>query len=186
MLGPPRARTLVLAGIAAAAAAVAHAGPAAFAEPRWAAPALAGAVAAIAGLALTARVVAALTAAARDPGRVGAPRFAAPAPGIAATAATLLAAQAAAHAALLAAGVPGHAGAGSVTLHVVLAAAGALVVHGGDRLVAAAAGRLDAAVARLVARLAGAAPVPRSPTGRPPAAARGRTRPPGRAPPAPA
>src|SRR5206468_2044115 len=100
-------------------------------------------------------------------------------------AATLLAAQAAAHAALLAAGVPGHAGAGSVTLHVVLAAAGALVVHGGDRLVAAAAGRLDAAVARLVARLAGAAPVPRPPTGRPPAATRGRSRPAGRAPPTP-
>lgn len=186
MPGPLRPRTLLLAGLAAAAAVCAHAGPAALADPRWAVPALAGAVAALAGLVLIARATAALTAAARDPGRVGAPPVTVSRPGIGATAATLLAAQAAAHAALLAAGVPGHAGAGSVALHVVLAAAGALVVHGCDRLLAAAAHRLDTAVARLIARLERTGAPLRPPAGASPARTRSWSRPPGRAPPLPA
>ena len=122
-------RAVAFTGLAASSAAVAHGGPAAASDPRWMAAALAGA--ALAGLVLWQGwrlLLAGGQACAQAP--------------LSALIPAMLLAQLAAHAGLLAAGAPAHTGAGSLALHLCLAAIAAVLVK---RIEAGVAGRVLAA-----------------------------------------
>ncbi len=185
------ARYLTLAGLAAVSAAAAHGGAATLSNPRWVAPALAGAVIAVASMARLGATTLTAAAAARDLAR-GRVRHVRPHAAhrqltLLEAAAVLVAAQASAHAALLVAGAPAHTGvAGALALHLALALVSAAVASGGERLLAAAFARLEDAIAAMLALLL-RAPGPRRPRPRPaPPAGAARRLPLGRAPPLPA
>ncbi len=145
-----------IAGLSAAGAVVAHAGPQGLSDPRWLAVAVAGAVVASAAIAAALGLALALerraaalhtgTARTRLAQAVDAPPFPA-------LVAVMLVCQGSAHTALLAAGVPAGTGpvAGPV-LHVVLATGGALVAWALQRRVLRSVDRLAHALAAILPR----------------------------------
>jgi hypothetical protein len=147
-----------IAGLSAAAAVVAHAGPAGLADPGWLAVAALGSAVALTALAIAAvsvltleRRAARVRAGEVPEGGLGA---ALDAPPLGLLVAATIVCQGAAHGALLAAGVPAHTGSiMSAVLHVLLAVAAAAVVWSVERLVAHAAGSLARAVAAALALL---------------------------------
>jgi hypothetical protein len=145
-----------IAGLSAAGAVVAHAGPQGLSDPRWLAIAVAGAAVASAaiasalGLALALDRRAAALHVGAAPTRLA---HAVDAPPFSALVAVMLVCQASAHVALLAAGVPAATGAvAGPVLHVVLATGGAVLVWALERLVLRGAHRLASALAAVLPR----------------------------------
>lgn len=144
------ARVLVMGGMSAVSAILAHGGAAGLRSPAWLAGAATGALLVALALAVAARHAAAL--------RTRVERIAAgdlrtgdvdadPALGLSVLVGAALACQGGAHAGLLLVGVHAHAGgAGAPALHVLLGFLAAIAVYGLDRVL----GRLQAAVERAV------------------------------------
>ena len=156
------ARAVTLAGWSAAAALLAHGGPALLIDPRWFAVALAGSLTAAAGLTITGaraldRVASARSVARGDFSRSHAPGFRRAPMG--ALFAAMLVCQGAAHVALAVGGVHAVAGTtGALALHGALAAVGALLVYAMESVLERLTGRLEEAVRHAIARLTAAAP----------------------------
>jgi hypothetical protein len=156
------ARAVTLAGWSAAAALLAHGGPALLVDPRWLAVALAGSLTAAAGLTITGaraldRVASARSVARGDFSRSRAPGFRRAPMG--ALFAAMLVCQGAAHVALALAGVHAAAGTtGALALHCALAALGALVMFAMESVLERLTGRLEQAVWHAIARLTATAP----------------------------
>jgi hypothetical protein len=157
------ARAVTLAGWSAAAALLAHGGPALLLDPRWLAVALAGSLTAAAGLTITGaraldRVASARAVAGGDFSRRHAGGFRRAPLGV--LFACMVVCQGAAHVALALGGVHAAAGTtGALALHGALAAVGALVVYAMEGVLARLTGRLEEAVRHAIARLTAAAPV---------------------------
>jgi hypothetical protein len=161
---PVTTRVVTVGGWSAAAALVAHGGPALLVDPRWLAVALAGSLAAASGLAVTggralerhaqlARLARGELAPATASGFARAP--------MSLLLGAMLACQGAAHLALLAGGVhtaaePG----GALALHGALAGLGALVLYRLEVLLERVSDRLTAAVSRAIQLLTEAAARP--------------------------
>jgi len=152
------ARGSAVTGLSAAAAVVAHEGPAAFADGRILAVALAGAAVAAAGVGALLAVSASRHARAARVrrGDVLAARVdIGTAPGAAALVAVLLVCQAGAHVALLLAGVPAHGGPpAALALHALLALLAAGLLIGVERVLSRATATLSDAILAVAAALA--------------------------------
>jgi hypothetical protein len=158
-----------IAGLSAAGAVAAHAGPAGLSDGRWLVVALAGAALAVGTIAFALGTALALDrrAARLHPGVPTPLAHAVDAPPLPALVAIMLVCQGCAHAALLAAGVPARTGAvASPLLHVALAVAGAVIVWSLRRRVARSSAGLVRAIAASLPRLlqrpgaSGPAPAP--------------------------
>jgi hypothetical protein len=156
------ARAVTLAGWSAAAALLAHGGPALLIDPRWLAVALAGSLTAAAGLTVTGaraldRAASARSVARGDFSRSRADGFRRAPMG--ALFAAMLVCQGAAHIALALGGVHAAAGTtGALALHGALAALGALLVYCMEGVLERLTGRLEEVVRQAIARMAAAAP----------------------------
>ena len=160
---PVATRVITVGGWSAAAALVAHGGPALALDPRWLAVALAGSLAAAAGLAATggravdrhvrlARLASGDLHAATATGYTRSP--------MPVLLGAMLACQGAAHLALLAAGVHAAGGqSGSLALHAGLAALGAIAMYQLEGVLERLSVRLAAAVSRVIELLT-ASPTP--------------------------
>lgn len=160
---PTVARAVSVAGWSAAAALLAHGGPALLADPRWLALALAGSLTAAAGLSITgaralARHAQARAVAAGDLTRATTHGFQ-PAP-LGVLAAAMVVCQGAAHVTLALGGVHAAAGTGgTLALHGGLAALGALVIHCAEGVLARMTASLAEAVGCAIERLRAPSPL---------------------------